>query len=73
MWGSIICALLLRAWSALLIFPAGVILWSFVIGYFFPLKPTHRSAVLAARRTAALQFIIAVGVIVIAYWLWGAK
>ena len=72
-WGTLVVALLLRSWWALLLFPTGLALWSFAIGSLFPLKATQRTEVLSARRTAAFQIVIAAALIAGAYFLWGSR
>jgi hypothetical protein len=55
LWGSIIAALVLKSWYALLIFPAGLVLWSLAIGHTFSLRPIERVGVRAARRKAIVH------------------
>ena len=55
LWGSIISALVLKSWYALLIFPGGLVLWSLAIGHTFSLRPIERSGVTAARRKAIIH------------------
>src|SRR5690242_9021974 len=55
LWGSIIAALVLKSWYALLIFPCGLVLWSLAIGHTFSLRPIDRSGVKTARRKAIIH------------------
>lgn len=57
LWGSIIIALVLKSWYALLILPVGLILWGVVIGHTFSLRPIERSGVMAARRKAVIHVV----------------
>lgn len=57
LWGSIIIALVLKSWYALLILPVGLILWGVVIGHTFSLRPIERSGVRAARRKAVIHVV----------------
>jgi len=68
-WGTIILAVLMQSWLVLLAFPAGLVVWSIVVGLLFPLKPIDRVEVARVRRKAAIHvgllliLIVAVGIL----------
>jgi hypothetical protein len=72
-WGSIVAALVLKSWYALLLFPAGAVLWAMAIGQMFSLRPTDPAAVSGARRSALLHVVGAVLLIGGAIYLFGEE
>lgn len=71
LWTSIIAALVLKSWYALLIFPVGLVLWSVAIGQAFSLRPIERSGVTGARRKAVVHVIGAVAVVGVLLYFFG--
>ena len=71
LWASIIAALVLKSWYALLIFPVGLVLWSVAIGQAFSLRPIERTGVTAARRKAVIHVIGAVAVVGVLLYFFG--
>jgi uncharacterized protein YecT (DUF1311 family) len=55
-WGSVIAAIVAKSWSALLILPAGLFLWTCLVGSAFSLRPIGGAEVRRARRKNALIF-----------------
>ena len=62
-WGSVIAALVLWSWYALVIFPLTIVLLSLVVGAIFPLRPTERSEVISARWSALWQTAVLIAVV----------
>lgn len=73
LWGSIIAALVLKSWYALLLFPAGVVFWALIIGQASGLQSIEPTAVLAARRSALYHAAGAFLLIGGATFFFGAK
>ena len=73
LWTAIILALALKSWWALLFFPAGLVAMVAVVGRFFPLKVTDRERVAQARRSAVIEFVVAIAMILTIAWLFSHK
>jgi len=55
LWGTVIAALVAKSWLILFFLPAGLLLWSMIVGVTFSLRPIEGPAVHRARRNAAIQ------------------
>ena len=55
LWGSIVLAIVLTSWLALLIFPLGIVLMSLMFSAVFPLRPTESHSVSVARRSMVFE------------------
>lgn len=73
LWGAIIGAIALKSWMALLIFPIGAVIALLIQNRVSTLKPIDLPAVVAARRTSAIQFGAVAAIILIASVLFGSK
>ena len=72
-WGTIVAAIVLKNWLALLVFPLGLFVWSLIIGRVFSLKPITPLAVSASRRSAAIQVFVASVIMIAVAMLFGSK
>ena len=70
-WGTIVAAIILKSWLALLVLPLGLFAWSLIVGRMFPLRPITPLAVSVSRRSAAIQVFAAVVIILAVAILFG--
>lgn len=62
-WGSIVAALLLRSWWALLLFPLGLWICGRLIGSMFALRSIDAAGVRSARRRILFEVLVIAAVV----------
>lgn len=68
-WGTIVLAIWLKSWLALLIFPLSLWLVSLAVGMAFNLKPIQIQ-IAKKRRLKTLRYSLLLGAVVLMIWGW---
>ncbi|WP_145985506.1 hypothetical protein [Marilutibacter maris] len=62
-WGSIVVALVLRSWWALLLFPVGIWICGRVLGSMFALRSIDAAGIRAARRRLLIALLVVAAIV----------
>lgn len=64
LWGSVVAAVLLQSWLALLLAPVGLLTVGWLLAQMSSLQPIEKEAVAKTRR--AIAYELAIGIVVVA-------